>query len=414
MEKAVLLLWLLHLFDFQWLVCHWIPGLSILKSIPTIFTFLLLAYMFLSRGVSVGSKTVLAFLAVILMSSFFAENTGRARVLIRQMAVVYSLLILVLTYIQSETNIRTFFRIYHAYIAYMACWGLFAGGKVPWHYLLNEEDSFGPLMCIGASICFSSARAARPGNERRFLQSSALLSVAGVVASFARGAFVSLVLTMTLWVRGARKKWAALSSLAIAVATILLAARLIFPNNEYWEEMKTISHGTSQGTGHDRKVLWGVAWLEFIDHPLLGVGPYNFGVRAPEYIVRLEDAGHYTDPGRIWGRALHNGYFQVLSELGVFGVIAFLGILVDFLRSNTKGRVCVATTATDGEEGHRIAGFEAVSLLRGALFGMIALLLNLVFFDILYYGWLFDIYLLNAVVTRHLGVDSSAADSVPG
>jgi O-antigen ligase len=101
--------------------------------------------------------------------------------------------------------------------------------------------------------------------------------------------------------------------------------------------METIKQGTSESTALDRIILWEIAWEQFKDNPILGVGPHNFGVRAPEYTTK-NTMIRYPNIRTLWGRSLHNIYFQTLCEQGIVGVILFIVIIKNFFSKNKKIR----------------------------------------------------------------------------
>src|SRR4030095_15286141 len=83
------------------------------------------------------------------------------------------------------------------------------------------------------------------------------------------------------------------------------------------------------------------AWLgkKSKQNLFFAVGVMNFGIQAPNYVERVKDRGElYADPASIWGRALHNGYFQVLSEGGIVGVTIYCLIALSFFRMNSATR----------------------------------------------------------------------------
>jgi O-antigen ligase len=176
----------------------------------------------------------------------------------------------------------------------------------------------------------------------------------------------------------------------------------------FWEEMSTISEGTSAGTGNDREILWRVAWEEFKDNPIFGVGPFNFGVAAPKYISHVSDRGErYADPNSIWGRALHNGYFQILSEGGALGVIGFCVLLVDFLMGNSRARRAFRMSASLSNEPDKFRLEGYYHLATGIRLAMVAFLLNLFFYDITYHSWAWDLFIVNKVLVMQSSHESS-------
>jgi len=76
-----------------------------------------------------------------------------------------------------------------------------------------------------------------------------------------------------------------------------------------------------------RVKLWQTALKMIQDHPIRGVGNGNFITRYNDYIYKYKDLQYYyyrTYPS-------HNSYLKVESELGIIGILSFLGILATAL-----------------------------------------------------------------------------------
>jgi O-antigen ligase len=74
----------------------------------------------------------------------------------------------------------------------------------------------------------------------------------------------------------------------------------------------------------ERMAHWQAGWEMAIDHPLMGVGPGNYEAVYPRYYKQdwVEALGH-----------AHNYYLNSFAELGIIGLVAFLGFCTSvFLR----------------------------------------------------------------------------------
>lgn len=83
----------------------------------------------------------------------------------------------------------------------------------------------------------------------------------------------------------------------------------------------------STSSNSDRIKLWQTAIKMFKDHPFTGVGNGNYVTLYDTYVnkypeLKYADYSHFPS---------HNSYLKVASELGIFGLIAFIGILVSSL-----------------------------------------------------------------------------------
>jgi O-antigen ligase len=247
-------------------------------------------------------------------------------------------------------------------------------------------------MCIGFAYCYQYS-VGQPKNMKKYIAfGTSALCAMGVVLSFARGAFLCLCATVLMIWWKSEKKVRGTAVVIIATLAVLAGANTFFPENQYWQEIRSI---TDEGSGSDRKILWKIAWYEFLDNPIIGVGPYNFGIAGVKYATRIPEGerGRYEDPVVMWGRAIHNAYFQILSEQGSVGVLVLLLILLDFWRKNSaiqkllKGKTILDSEIIDHKKYYGIG--------VGLQIAVVAFLMNAFFYDIIYYPWFWNFIILN-------------------
>ncbi|MCB2299648.1 O-antigen ligase family protein [Clostridium tagluense] len=83
-------------------------------------------------------------------------------------------------------------------------------------------------------------------------------------------------------------------------------------------------HNSSQNEA--RIKLWKTALMMIKEHPILGVGNGNYVTQYDTYIQKYRlDYNSYTH------YPAHNSYLKVQSELGIVGIVSFLGIIVTAL-----------------------------------------------------------------------------------
>ncbi|MGV8980341.1 O-antigen ligase family protein [Clostridium sp.] len=80
---------------------------------------------------------------------------------------------------------------------------------------------------------------------------------------------------------------------------------------------------TSSSQNESRIKLWKTAIMMIKEHPILGVGNGNFVTRYNEYIKKYKEL-KYQEYQNYPG---HNSYLKVQSELGIIGIVSFLGIV---------------------------------------------------------------------------------------
>lgn len=166
--------------------------------------------------------------------------------------------------------------------------------------------------------------------------SSILLLLVGVVLTGSRGGFVALiVISLAIYFKKPTFR------MSLSVLLLLAIAMAIAPQH-YWDRMETLITGQEK---HGSKSLESRLLLQkkglniFIDHPMLGVGPGNYG-RA--FIERSRLAGgigssHSTLSTKgDRGIVAHNMHLEFLVENGMIGSIFLLIIFTMALHGVIK------------------------------------------------------------------------------
>jgi O-antigen ligase len=151
-----------------------------------------------------------------------------------------------------------------------------------------------------------------------------LVLLGGIFSTFSRSVVfpIGVILLATL-IREMHSRRAYLIVLLIAVAGALITPRY------YWERVLALREAlSSTGAPRDwsvytRWLAMTTAWELFLRHPFTGVGLGNFIV-----------AGAYRLFVRI---VVHNTYLEILVGTGIFGLVAFLGILTAGIRGAAAG-----------------------------------------------------------------------------
>lgn len=200
-------------------------------------------------------------------------------------------------------------------------WGI-AG---PPGYFQNSSD-FSSEMLMFAPIAFELALFVKPRVKRVtywFLMVGALSGAMTVLGASSRGSQVALAV-QGAWIAIQRKL-----KLKVLIGIVLLAG-IGYALLPAAEKMRFTSAGTDT-TSIQRLDYWraGIKMIE--DHPLLGVGFYNF---APVY------ASHGNN--KLWngGAQLpHNIFIQVGTDSGLIGLVIFLMLIYRNLKSARDVRV---------------------------------------------------------------------------
>ncbi len=412
-ENLILFLWFLGLFKPEWILSHYIPGFAFIKALPTFFLYGTFLYVFVSGSRKlVIDKPYLFFFFSILLSAFFAENTGIGRQALRGVADPLIFFVLCTSLLNNEKTIDKLFNLYMLSFVFYGILGVIYKGLIPFHLYFRNEDAFGPFMVI--AVPFSFYLAYRHGEIRYRDLLVTLLCIIGVIVSFARGAFVSLFTAgIFIWYKFNRKIIITLIMCLLAVFFVF-STNILFRENQYWKEMSTISKsivGDQSELNEDRHFLIKKGWEMFINNPVFGVGPFNYGFIYPRIISSSEAEDKKIGPvERLYYRVPHNIYIQILAELGTIGAIAFTFIIYSFWRKNReiqnsyKKRFAEfqSCNQTDIFWKSRKNYYYAIAV-EGA---MVAYLISGLFYDILYYPWFVSLLILNSLIQRNTDTSS--------
>jgi O-antigen ligase len=149
--------------------------------------------------------------------------------------------------------------------------------------------------------------------------------VVSLLRTESRGGLLAIVVCAVIAIAfgGALRRKILITIGAIAVASVVYFAAFASAGSTH----RVLDLGTSGSASSGRTELWGVALKAFRAHPLAGVGAGNFPVVEPVYATFTN--ANLTKPylELDLGEVVHNTYLHVLAELGVVGIVLFLGAL---------------------------------------------------------------------------------------
>jgi putative inorganic carbon (hco3(-)) transporter len=184
-----------------------------------------------------------------------------------------------------------------------------------------------------------------------------------VVGSSSRGALIgsSVVLLWILW----RSQYKVRGLLALAAVGAIIA--MVLPPQFY---------GRLDQMGEDnssvlRLQYWAYGWELMKQHPLLGVGYFNW---FPTYAAHLVAIGETRKP-----EVCHNIFVQAGSELGFPGVAFLLALIIASFVVNARTRAVLAKQSDN---------VFLTQLSRGLDAGMVGYLISAQFITVLYYPYL--------------------------
>jgi O-antigen ligase len=169
-------------------------------------------------------------------------------------------------------------------------------------------------------------RKGTPSFMRLLAFASLLLFVIALARSGSRGGFLGL-LAVAVYISIVFR--AIPTKVRITAAVVGTSALLLFASAEYWTQMRTLLNPTedynwSSETG--RRNVWkrGIGYM--LGSPILGVGVDQF-YTAEGRLSDIAQARSEVGSGFKWS-APHNSFIQVGAELGVTGLVLFLGAII--------------------------------------------------------------------------------------
>lgn len=146
--------------------------------------------------------------------------------------------------------------------------------------------------------------------------------------TYTRGGIISFILALILifLLRGG-KVFYAVSGLLIAAIIILALAMPEgigpYKGIKYYLGLSELFSGISS---QHRVRIWTTGWRMFLDRPLLGQGLNTFMANYERFRIPEEYGVWYA----------HNCYLQIAAELGIFGLLAFLWIILRMVITSIK------------------------------------------------------------------------------
>jgi O-antigen ligase len=172
--------------------------------------------------------------------------------------------------------------------------------------------------------------------EKRWLRLGlsfgALIIVGSILVSLSRGGLIAFAIFLALLIvlparvlfRSRRSK--AIALLAVAFATAAVSFRY---SQQITHRVQSVfgqgPAGTQRGSG--RYNLWLAARTSINDRPVLGLGYGAFPYASNDLMLRTPGVNlegyFFRDPGQ----PVHNSYLEAWAELGIFGIVLYVGLL---------------------------------------------------------------------------------------
>lgn len=179
-------------------------------------------------------------------------------------------------------------------------------------WVAGDPNVFSASALIVLPLMFLPIRFSQKRWERMGALASLALTAIGFVLAASRGGFIGLV-CLSLW---HTKSWGRRIA-AVVVIVAIIGVCFALPHSPLDRLLKP--DASDKESSNIRLQLWSVSGKIFSDHPIFGVGLYNFPVYMHKYLPRGVDL-EFVVP--------HNTYLEAAVELGAVGLIVFLCVIL--------------------------------------------------------------------------------------
>ena len=158
--------------------------------------------------------------------------------------------------------------------------------------------------------------------QRLFGGAIAMLTIAGIVVSGTRGAWLALAVVVGLFIIPRLRPRRQLAAIVTVVVVLFLTLQL--PGVANLVDERAATAASSGGAG--RTDIWQVGMTIYWTSPVVGVGYANFGVAYTRDMIIAADVAYAG--ARQEGRGSHNLIVGTLAELGVIGLVLLATFLL--------------------------------------------------------------------------------------
>lgn len=311
-----------------------------------------------------------------LISLLWAEDAGRALMMLVRITSIASLALIVATYAEDQQQLRLLLLAMAIAAVGSALFGFIDGGS---SQLLRSDgstaDASGRLAGAGAGInqlagtlaaaviaALCMARAASNKVAVRWLTCLALAGVLTLFATGSRGGLLALTggLAVAIYINRKKIDLTFVLGLVGITGVVILSVLYLAPDNllQRYSVLATPTGAFENSSG--RQDLWRIAIEVLKERPFTGVGFYNFPISAPNYLAGVSGL-NYSNLVLDHQMEVHNIFLQMAVELGLPALIVFIGVCFFALRR--------AWPAAYVAESHDSKSFHLGPLLVTAVIG---------------------------------------------
>lgn len=277
-------------------------------------------------------------------------------------------------------------------------WAILTGGQHrvygPEASFLGSNNSIGLALNMTLPFLFFLQKDESRTWLRRLMWLTFWVSIVAIIFTYSRGAFLGLVIVLTILGMKGSKRLLTGMAITLAVATFFLLLGSWFVPERWWERIGTMwTYGQDQ-SAEGRLISWRVAWELALDRPLTGGG---FWALPHEEIF-----AKYA-PGYSGLHSAHSIYFSVLGDHGFIALALFVFLILSCLWSLARLRRTVGTHPS----GSWLVGPSLMLEASFAAYMVSGAFLTEAYFD-LFYHLVSAVIILKVLVRRALAAPAPA------
>ncbi|HVI59242.1 MAG TPA: O-antigen ligase family protein [Luteimonas sp.] len=266
--------------------------------------------------------------------------------------------------------------------ASVASWNYNDDLRIKGTFALLGANEFAAFCVTVAAVLFALLVATRASKKWKLLFAGGIACmVLGVLYAYSRTAYIALILALVTVVLAWRGRWKLMLPLLLAAAIL---PAVLPPSVVQRFDSTTVEQGDRDESTELRFEFWGIAWDNFVSHPVIGTGFQSF--RHPEINPYKMDT--------------HNVYMRTLSEGGVIGAVILAGLLLSILRTARRELAASANGTWRYALALGLVG-AWMGLVCGNIFGD-----RFTYYPVIAYFWT---YVALVVKARHLPPDDASA-----
>jgi O-antigen ligase len=232
---------------------------------------------------------------------------------------------------------------------------------------LGDANAFAATELFALPLVLALAGQVRNRWLQLVLYATFFVAVASILKSVSRGGLVGLVVLLILLAvvparvlfRTRRNK--AIALLVVAFGMAALSVRYAAPVSRRVQETFSPTH-RGANTGSGRTFLWSAAWSSVEERPFLGLGYGGFRPASNQLLLSTPGVDLEVYGPKPGGHPVHNTYLGSIAELGILGLILYLGLLVS----------TAETLRRAARRGREVGAFFVTTMAGALLLALVA------------------------------------------